>query len=215
MCRTTNDPAGHFSTEYAERDSALVLEQWKDLAAAQARLIDDLQLAHDTVVSVLMSERSRTHALAIALKQAAARIEVLTRKVFGRTSERQTWPPNETPGPADASDAATPRGEPSPESESNATTTPDLAVPWPEPTPSEPHEKRSRGQQAGQPGHGRTRLDRTETGLPVRHEYLEVPDEALPCPHCGAYPEWCGTEDRDLVNFRVPWELVAVQSPRR
>ena len=77
------DPTGHIATEYPESD--LSREQLLRLVAAQALLIDDLQVAHDTLVDVILRERARTSQLAEVCVQAMARIDALNRKVFGRT----------------------------------------------------------------------------------------------------------------------------------
>lgn len=196
------DPTGQIATEYPESD--LSREQLLRLVSAQALLIDDLQLAQDTLVDVILRERTRTRQLAEMWEQAMARIDALNRKVFGRTSERQQWSPAEETAPT----ADSPSTPPSPESPPTAE--PTREDDQPESRPTEPGGKRPRGQQAGQPGHGRTRFDPTQSGLPVRHEYLEAPDAALPCPRCGALPERAGTEDSQLVDFRVQLELVEV-----
>ncbi len=56
---------------------------------------------------------------------------------------------------------------------------------------------RSRGQQRGAPGHGRKLLER----LPVREEVVDLPAEAMRCPHCGLpYTPFAGTEDAEVVE---------------
>lgn len=59
---------------------------------------------------------------------------------------------------------------------------------------------RPRGQQPGQPGHGRT----THDDVPEKEEFIELPPEQLFCPTCcEPYIEFPGTEDSEILEVEV------------
>ena len=68
-------------------------------------------------------------------------------------------------------------------------------------TPSQKNtNNRSRGQQKGQPGHGRN----THDDLPEKEEFIELPLEQRCCPTCSKpYMEFPETEDSEIVEIKV------------
>jgi len=201
MYRLADDPAGQTTTEYDWRD--LSREQLTSHLAAQTALIEDLQVAHDTLVTVISAERRHTATLTAAWQRTQAQVQALNRKIFGQTSERQ-------PRPGSSGEARATGGSPEPQAPADA----GLEVPHPASNPTGSTPRRPRGQQPGQPGHGRTVFDLKQSGLPVRHQYVEAPDAMIPCPQCGEYPEQAGTEDSQLVDFVVQLQLVVVHRAR-
>ena len=133
------------------------------------------------------------------------KVRDLAHRVFGRKSERSQDISADPETPGD------PRGE-SPESAGDSITEEAIAddlevgsVPNLGKSP-----KRNRGQQPGQPGHGRRR--RPE--LPERVEYYDVPREQRRCSPCGADYVAAGTEEAEQVDWQVRVERVVIRRQR-
>jgi transposase len=76
----------------------------------------------------------------------------------------------------------------------------------PAPSPS-----RKRGQQRGQPGHGRRRHPQ----LPVKEEFHELAPEEQSCPVCGLpYTEFPGTEDSEVLEVEVKAHVRRIRRKR-
>ena len=73
-----------------------------------------------------------------------------------------------------------------------------------------PRSERTRGQQPGAPGHGRTR----RPGLEERREEINPPPEACVCAHCGQPYAPNGAEDSTLVEIDVKAHKRVISRPR-
>src|SRR3990172_5421189 len=59
---------------------------------------------------------------------------------------------------------------------------------------------KKRSAQPGHAGHGR----RDYSHLPVKEEFVPLPEESLACPHCGKLAKWMSaTEDSDVLEIEV------------
>jgi transposase len=65
--------------------------------------------------------------------------------------------------------------------------------------PANANPKRPRGRQPGQPAPRR----RDYSHLPVREEFIDLPDAQLLCPHCGQPLKACGSEDSEQLEIEI------------
>jgi transposase len=129
-----------------------------------------------------MSWRERAERAEERLASAEARIEelvervaVLSRMLFGRSSEKASvgsGDPRGTGGPGEQADVGGPDGD---------------------------GDRAKRGQRPGSPGHGR----RDYSHLPSREEIHDVPPDQRVCPDCGRAFDALGSEGSEQIDWQV------------
>ena len=187
------------------------VRRYADRTALQAQLgvlqrkYEQLQDRYEIQGAEVVQLREENRTLCQRWKEALERVAYLAQQLYGEKSERQQSlaaavledtrkPGSETEeAPREEADQ-----EPSNEQESAAKTE--------EVAPT----RRVRGQQPGQPGHGRQRHPQ----LPTRLEYRTLPDAAQRCPHCGQWAQPCGTEESEMLHWVSQIERILVKRQR-
>ena len=187
------------------------VRRYADRTALQAQLgvlqrkYEQLQDRYEIQGAEVVQLREENRTLRQRWKEALERVAYLAQQLYGEKSERQQSlaaavledtrkPGSETEeAPREEADQ-----EPSNEQESAAKTE--------EVAPT----RRVRGQQPGQPGHGRQRHPQ----LPTRLEYRTLPDAAQRCPHCGQWAQPCGTEESEMLHWVSQIERILVKRQR-
>ena len=187
------------------------VRRYADRTALQAQLgvlqrkYEQLQDRYEIQGAEVVQLREENRTLCQRWKEALERVAYLAQQLYGEKSERQQSlaaavledtrkPGSETEeAPREEADQ-----EPSKEQESAAKTE--------EVAPT----RRVRGQQPGQPGHGRQRHPQ----LPTRLEYRTLPDAAQRCPHCGQWAQPCGTEESEMLHWVSQIERILVKRQR-
>jgi transposase len=127
----------------------------------------------------------RADALRQRVAELEAQLRLLRQHHFGRSSEARQRPDQLAAAPAPATTPAVADHPPA------ADTPADTA-----PAPG----RRPRGQQRGQPGHGR----RDHSHLPTTEEVLTLPPDQQCCPQCGQpFADFPGTDDTTIVEVEV------------
>ncbi len=160
--------------------------QWRQVVEVLRATVQDYALAHDTPLAEIHRLRQENRSLRDQLDAAQVKIVQLARQMFGRKSERQ-----DASATSPESAGAVPDGA-SPNPESVASTTEQSTTTTPAARP-----QHARGQQPGQPGHGR----RHRPDLPTDHVFLTLSEAEQCCPRCGLYAQKDGMETSEQLDF--------------
>ncbi len=162
--------------------------EWRQEVEVLRATVQDYALAHDTLLAEIHRLRQENRSLRDQLDAAQVKIVQLARQVFGRKSERQDASATSPESGGAVPDGASPNPESVPSPTEESTTTTPAARP-----------QRSRGQQPGQPGHGRRR----HPDLPTDHVFLTLSEAEQRCPRCGLYAQKDGMETSEQLDFVV------------